>query len=348
MPQGNRAWCFTLNNPTEDETNLLPVPTDTKWPLLVQCVYQLEQGVQGTPHYQGYVRFSCQRSLGIVRRLLGRAHWEPARGTPSQNMEYCTKLDGRLGEPVIVGLFGGNIARGGSSLKRAEFVELIRQNPDLSNSEIIEQGGLDILCANPNLVGTIRGLILSDGRRDGVTCELYVGPAGTGKSRLADTLYPDAYRKVDGPWWDGYCGQRVVIFDDFDNAFAPIGNMLRAIDRYPLSVGVKGSFVNLVATHFVITSNLQPSEWYPDADARRKRALYRRITTVIDFKDNNTQTQHDGYRYLIMNDATQGRPYTLPWVEPDLPDPSPPWSEPSDLDPTDLLLNLSQPVALSQ
>ena len=91
MGNGYRAWCFTLNNPSDEDTASLPTQASSKWPHVHQCVYQLESGANGTPHYQGYVRFTLQKTLNVVRGYLPRAHWAQARGNAQQNYEYCTK-----------------------------------------------------------------------------------------------------------------------------------------------------------------------------------------------------------------------------------------------------------------
>lgn len=90
----SRGWVFTVNNPRE---LTLPVPNDC-----VYFVYQLEKGASGTPHFQGYVLFPTPRGFSSLVGLGGqwtRAHFEPARGTPQQCRDYCTKLEGRLAPP---------------------------------------------------------------------------------------------------------------------------------------------------------------------------------------------------------------------------------------------------------
>ena len=261
MPNGSRNWCFTLNNPSDEEIAALPTELgalgvqDTPWSSATHLVYQHERGENGTHHIQGYTRFASQKSLTFVRRIFSRAHWEPARGSPKQNLEYCTKLESRLGpDPVILGDFGGRAASdGGTYLKRDQFIDLIAATPDLPNDQIIAKGGLAILATQPNLLGNVRGLLKSNARRAGITCELYYGFPGSGKSRLADEFYPNAYRKSPGMWWDMYAGESVVILDDVDGDFMPIGDLLRTLDRYPLHVPVKGGFVALAATTFIRT-----------------------------------------------------------------------------------------------
>ena len=55
------------------------------------AVFQLEEGKNGTPHYQGYVAFEKKRLTAIEHLLRGAGHWEISRGSPTQNREYCTK-----------------------------------------------------------------------------------------------------------------------------------------------------------------------------------------------------------------------------------------------------------------
>ena len=88
----HRNWCFTLNNWIEDEFEKIK-----KW-IIKYCKYGIigrEIGEQGTPHLQGYFQRNNPGSLsGLKTQVSPRAHFEIARGTPSQNYEYCTKEDG--------------------------------------------------------------------------------------------------------------------------------------------------------------------------------------------------------------------------------------------------------------
>lgn len=285
---GNRAWCFTLNNPSDEETERLPTSLPSEaFQRLDGLVYQLETGANGTPHIQGYAHFDRQRTLRIVRQLIPRAHWEPARGSPASNVAYCTKLDGRLSEPVILGILvgdgTGDARAGGTHLKRSEFIAYVAANPRATTSDLIDHGGLEQLVVNPSLAGTVRSLLLADTRRNGVTCDLFYGDAGCGKSRLAHFRFPNAFCKNSGKWFDGYDAQEQLILDDFDDASMPIGDLLRLVDRYPYRAEVKGGSITMVANSFIITSNHIPSEWYPHASAQRLAAVHRRIRHVVCF-----------------------------------------------------------------
>lgn len=90
-------------------------------------------------------------------------------------------------------------------------------------------------------------------------------------------MFPVNYR-----WWDGYKNQDAVIIDEFRGAIS-IENVLRWLDRYPVLIEVKGGTIPLRASRFVITSNLHPRNWYPDADELTKQALLRRLEVTEFF-----------------------------------------------------------------
>jgi len=107
---------------------------------------------------------------------------------------------------------------------------------------------------------------------------VYWGRTGTGKSKQAWELAGvDAYPKDPRTkFWCGYDGQKHVIIDEFCGGI-DISHMLRWLDRYPVIVEIKGSSRCLNATHFWITSNVDPRLWYPEATEEQKLALLRRL-----------------------------------------------------------------------
>jgi len=81
----SRAWCYTINNFTEEDRDGLRALT---------CAYNIfgyERGDEGTPHLQGYVQFAQAKTLTAVKKVMPRAHLEPRKGTVDQAVEYCKK-----------------------------------------------------------------------------------------------------------------------------------------------------------------------------------------------------------------------------------------------------------------
>lgn len=109
-------------------------------------------------------------------------------------------------------------------------------------------------------------------------CRVFWGSTGTGKSRRAwEEAGMGAYPKDPRTkFWCGYHGQVHVVIDEFRGGI-DIGHLLRWLDRYPVQVEIKGSSTPLMATSYWITSNLAPTDWYPDVDHLTYQALLRRL-----------------------------------------------------------------------
>lgn len=97
MPRVNpaKAWCFTLNNYSENERGALVQrfsDLDDKYYFIVGC----EIGESGTPHLQGYIekregRFRPLPCFEILRDGKNAMHFERAKGNRKQNYNYCSK-----------------------------------------------------------------------------------------------------------------------------------------------------------------------------------------------------------------------------------------------------------------
>jgi len=107
MPNGAKNWCFTLNNPTDDERTALAALSTTASPLVCYLIVGRELGALGTPHIQGFIQFDKRVSLARCRRLVSlRAHFEVARGTPKEASDYCKK-EGDFDEYGQIGVSQG-------------------------------------------------------------------------------------------------------------------------------------------------------------------------------------------------------------------------------------------------
>lgn len=113
------------------------------------------------------------------------------------------------------------------------------------------------------------------------------GITGTGKTRFVHDQIQDStfWSPGDYQWFDGYIGQSIVLFDDYRGEY-PLQLLLKLLDRYPMSVPVKGSFTSWCPKKIYITSNVDPDWWYKDADSRSIAALKRRLENVEFINQN--------------------------------------------------------------
>lgn len=278
-----KRWVFTLNNPEVNEIELTDIFQDVGVEYLV---FQLEIGEEtGTPHFQGFVCFEKQKRLSEIRHLIP-ARFSVARGTVAQNRVYCTKPETRVGDFCEIG------EPPAEERARTDLTELHSrlQSGTLTTRQYANEH-FDLFLRYPNLVQNYE-LSQIEGRNDGceISCVLLVGFAGTGKSFMAAKMARDlglgrVYRHSLGKWWDGYRGERITIFDDFRGHSLSITDFKLVFDRYALRVQVKGSSCPLAATHFFITTNLDPKDWWKEElYAREQDAITRRFTKVLYFE----------------------------------------------------------------
>lgn len=273
-----RYWCFTLNNPTDEEIeslqSLSSLNTDVTY-----LVFQLERGENNTMHIQGYVEFQRSIRLNKVKIMISRrCHLERRMGTALQASNYCKKEATRHLGPWEYGEIS-TVSPG-----RRNDLNDIKQKIDAGASErTLWNEHFGTMCRYHRGISMYKVLTLTP-RNFKTNVFIYWGQPGTGKSKHAAENYPDAYWKPRGSWWDGYNGQESVIIDDF-YGWLPFDTLLRLMDRYPLLVEVKGTYVHFVSKNLVITSNLCMGEWYKNTNLDFN-ALKRRVEFFYLF--NNT------------------------------------------------------------
>lgn len=263
--QRNRRFCFTINNPTDEDLQAV----DT-----VECRYLVagdEVGESGTPHIQGYVEFEAAYSLATAGKLLGgRASCRAARGTAMENKVYCSK------ESVYV-------ERGAPGRPGA-------RNDIAAVKEIIKSGGnmRDVIDAVNSYQAMKAGEMIfkykQNNERKAPEVVWYWGPSGTGKTRQAvEEAGQDMWMSSRNlKWWDGYDGQKNVIIDDFRADFCTFHELLRILDRYPMRVELKGGSRLLEAEKIWVTSAHAPEHVYPNCGERVDQLL-RRIKSTTRF-----------------------------------------------------------------
>lgn len=115
------------------------------------------------------------------------------------------------------------------------------------------------------------------------------GPTGLGKTRRAHYLLPDAYWKPAGKWFSGYDGETQSIWDDYRRDWISFSLLLRCLDRYPLTVEMKGSAQCWLAEEIIITSPHSPQDVYGDMNPEDVQQLIRRIDIIEEITEPWTE-----------------------------------------------------------
>lgn len=262
QPSARTRWVFTLNNPGSSDVPRL-------WSGLTSWLFwQRELSESGTPHLQGALILKKKARLSILKLLCPTAHWEPMAGTPGQSKTYCSKLETRTAGPWEIGICPS--ANG--------------QNPLLRLKALVDTGVADAVLWDTEFVLMSKHwravsryrLAATQHRCARPTIIILWGASGTGKTKLVRECFPYAYWKPKNKWWDGYCNEEVVIFDEF-YSWLPLDLLLRVLDWYPVQLETKGGSVQLTTSCFVFTSNQDPLEWYSKLPMYRRAALHRRF-----------------------------------------------------------------------
>jgi len=311
-PSAVTRWSFTLNNPNYDNTTPdLPHECDVGVRQALSAgkgyrylVFQLEQGDNGTPHYQGYVEFNSRLRLTAVRKLLSRAHWEPALGTSAHNLHYCTKpVPGcgcshcvpppvRLAGPWIDGTPGEERQKVSTKEELGKLRTAITGGK--RKRELLEDPDLSYMCARfPKYVDNLYELFPPQ-RDEDLNVTLLYGPTGCGKTYEArQGPIEDLWVQPIGGqgWYNGYDGQPTALFDDFggSSSHTRLDDLLRLLHEWIERVPVKGGYTWWRPKQIFITTNLHPWTWYEWKDRESQYpALQRRVTSVVTWRSDGT------------------------------------------------------------
>jgi len=223
----------------------------------------------GYLHWQLLVAFTSKKSLVSVREVFGPWHAELSRSEAAS--DYVWKEE--------TSIPGTRFELGTKPVR-------LNSKTDWETVWInAQQGQLELIppFVRVKSYRTLRAIGADFARPRGMvrTCRYFWGPTGTGKSHRAwEEAGPDAYPKsARSKFWDGYRGQENVVLDEFRGAI-DIGYLLTWLDRYPVSVEIKGSSMPLQATRFWICSNLRPEMLYPGLDEFTLEALLRRLEVI--------------------------------------------------------------------
>lgn len=280
MGQRVRNWCFTyfFENDQERKSDFVQPHSQLRG-----AVWQLERCPSTNKlHIQGYIEYTAPLRMSAVKKHIGdRCHLETRKGTREQAIQYCRKPDTRVEGPWELGSFGGEP---GKRTDLHDVAERIQAGDSLSCvvedfpvQYIKYRRGIEALHARISQASAYKWR--------SVTCNVYYGDSGAGKTRKAiDEAGGDFYILDQGErvWFDGYESQKTLIIDDF-YGWIKYGMLLRILDGHPYRCEIKGGFKWALWTKIIITSNKHPNEWYQQG---MTPALKRRIAQIMHFDIN--------------------------------------------------------------
>lgn len=322
----SRGWCYTINNYTaEEEAGLHGI----------ECKYHVcgrEAGESGTPHLQGYIYFKDGRTLTAVKKELPRAHLEEAKGTATQNREYCTK-DGDFWETGVV-----PVSPKEKGVTEQERWKKIKRHAKSGHLDAIEA---KVFVQNYRTLKQISVDYVSRPTDLEEPCGIwYYGESGAGKTTAARTDHgTNFYLKAPTKWWDGYQRQDVVVLDDLDPYHKALGYYVKMwADKWAFPAEVKGSSLIIRPKNFIITSQYLPADiWddHPTVLAVRRRfkifeiketkkwaltwnpddGIYTKPTKTFICDLNREEKQQDGQAQVVFDQEADSPPPVLPEEE---------------------------------
>lgn len=282
MPRDQGAcvtrWAWTLNNYSEGDLEVVQA-WDCAW-----MVYGKEIApTTGTPHLQGAVIWKKKKYLTGCKKMHPTARFSPMKGTPEQNLVYCTKEDPSA-------FVKGTIPDGGALGGQAQ-IDRWAEAKRLAKEGKIDDIDSELYVKYYNTFQRIaKDHMPKPEDATDVTGVWIWGPPGSGKSRKARAEYPNSYYKMQNKWWDGYQGEETVILDDLD--CKELGHLLKIwTDRYSFICEAKGGALHIRPKKIVITSNYPPDSLVFGWDPNMVQAITRRCEIIFLGYENGLQEE---------------------------------------------------------
>lgn len=210
-------------------------------------------------HVQGFVVFKKQLRLTALKKLLPKAHFEVANGTPLHNQAYCTKESSRSPN-------GSSWEEGTLPLAQTEAATAATKRRWDSAFEAAKSGNLDLIPSDMRVryYNTFKQIRVDNQAKPtdlNHACGVWIyGAPGVGKSLFCRQFEP--YTKNHNKWWCGYQNEEVVVIDDMEpsNAKALSTYLKHWGDAYSFRGESKGSSLMLRPKCIIVTSNYTPQE----------------------------------------------------------------------------------------
>lgn len=312
----SKSYCFTLNNYTE---------TDVEYFATYQDCHHLyigkEVGESGTPHLQGYVCWGNSKRITGVKKIhecWKRVHLiDSLPGRAKANRKYCLKGEQPHSEYEELKDKGPNYGKNVQVV--ADHCDLNQgQRTDLDEfRDAILSGAiaLELYMEYPGLMAKyrnfykdLRQLYLKRrdypgggkrNRRREVDLQIHWGVAGAGKSEVAAVAGAFGLDLASKGWFDGYDDEEVVVIEEFDWQKFDIDVVKQLFDVNPYRLNIKGSGAQSNFKTIYLTSNSDPSGWWPGASEEDREAFMGRVSEVHYYPNKSAHNKRKATKYIV-------------------------------------------------
>lgn len=294
-----RNWCFTLNNYSEGDLKKID-----DWAMANTSAYLMygkEVGENGTPHLQGFVHLTSPRAFTYIKKIVPKAHIERAKGTPAENIAYCSK-DGEVTSYGPVPQTQQEVNKN----KAKRFIELSKKGDFKTIEEEMPNKYIQ-------QYRTMHQIHTDSGEKPAdldSPCGVWIyGETGSGKTTAARTEYGTYFSKPCNKWWDGYDPNihECVVIDDIDPKHSCLAHHVKLwTDKWSFTGEVKNGTRSLRPKKVVITSQHTIQEVFNDAGPEAVEAITRRCKVIHKWKDCD-DTQEDSPDIEVERVITPGQ-----------------------------------------
>lgn len=268
-----RNFCFTINNYTQDDLNVLGnlEPSTVKY-----LIYGLEVGESGTPHIQGLVCWKDAKDFNYMKKnFSATAHYETMRGTFKQAADYCKK-DGVFFEKGTLPADRGQLVK--------DVWNDVREKAKMGDFEAIPS---DIYIRNMTNIHKIARMHMELPEDADQTTGVWIyGRSGVGKSRYARYHYPEFHHKMLNKWWDGYREHENVLLEDVAPDHKFLAYFLKIwMDRYAFPAEMKGDVRTIRPKKVIVTSQYTIEQCFEPTDAEAIRRRCKVIELVFPWTE---------------------------------------------------------------
>lgn len=220
----------------------------------------------GTPHLQGFIRFTPWVSLKQAKKRMPGCWIEPAL-TLDAAIAYCKK-DSEITER---GTKPMNQEEKGTGEK-----ERYKRAREYAERGEFDQIDADIYIRHLGNLKKIRAdKQVQPEQLTELSNEWIYGPPGSGKTTQAFAENPGAYLKGLNKWWCRYAGEDCVIVDDMDPFHKAMSQDYKAWGHHmPFPAETKGGSIIIRPKKIIVTSNYSIDEVWEDTTTRE--AMHRR------------------------------------------------------------------------